>query len=155
MKAPGALAPGANRLPPVLSSAVAIAPVVPVPVPAVTVPHVVAIAVDSMPPARVVEAKLEVGQEETEGESGVEARVPVVMPLVVVVPMTVVVRMVTAADVVPGVVVSVICRCRTRNEERERGDDEAGRRETHGAGRAGTNRKSGRVAVEHVAPPRA
>ena len=128
---------------------------VPVPVLAAAVPLVVSVTVDSMRPMRAVEAKLEVRHEETEAESGVPARVPVVMALVVVVPRTVVVRMIPAADVVPSFVVPVVGRCRTRNEERERGDDAAGHRETRGAGRAGTNRKSGRVAVEHAAPPRA
>ncbi len=104
---------------------------------------------------RAVEPKLEVRQEEAEAESRAPVPMPIVMALVAVVPVTVVVRLVPAVDVVPSFVLPMFRRSRTRNPERERGDDEAGHCENGGAGPVRTNRMSGRIAVEHAAPPRA
>ena len=126
------------------------------PVPALA--HVVTVVVSSMPPIRLVEVNLEVWQQETEMECGAPARVsPVMVPLIVV-PINVVlrdrvVRVTPAVDKVFLLVIAVARRCRARNEVRERGDDEAGHRKPREARCARTKRKSGRVAVEHAAPP--
>lgn len=131
-------------------------PCVPIVAPVPALAHVVTVVVSSMPPMRLVEVNLEVWQQETEMECGAPVRVsPVMVPLIGV-PINVVlrdrvVRVTPAVDMVFLLVIAVARRCRARNEERERGDDEAGHRKPREAGR--TKRKSGLVAVEHAAPP--
>ena len=90
---------------------------------------------------RLVEVNLEVWQQETEMERSAPTRVsPVMVPLIVV-PINVVlrdgvVRVTPAVDMVVLRVVPVTRGCRARNEERERGDDEAGHRKPREARRA-------------------
>lgn len=108
-------------------SAAAIAPIAPIAIAVLvlTITPVVSVAVEAMRPVRAIEAQLEVRQEETEAERGVPAcarMLAVGMP---------------AGDVigVPGVRLR-----RTRDEERERGNGQAGDRKPRRAGGAGTNR---------------